>query len=232
MLSVLVPNDKGFERALTVHRSGLPLKIAVFTAASEVFSMKNTNASIAESIERFRAFIPSAVREGLAIRAYVSCAVACPFEGAIKPAAVRGVVDRLLALFDDDESRAALDVDLGDTIGVAHPREIEALLAEFDEDFRENQVTLHLHDTFGRAASCVRSALDLGVRSFDGSVAGLGGCPYAGTAERRAPGNIASETLVRAVHAAGFETGVDLVRLDQAAAFARTLVGRGSDPPE
>jgi hydroxymethylglutaryl-CoA lyase len=157
----------------------LPLKIAVFTAASETFSKKNTNATIAETIERFRAFIPRAVAEKMQIRAYVSCAIACPFEGPIKPAAVRSVVDQLFTLFDTDESRAALDIDLGDTIGVAHPHEIEALLGEFDEDLRENQVTLHLHDTFARAASCVKAALDLGVRSFDGSVAGLGGCPYA-----------------------------------------------------
>ncbi|MBL8746797.1 MAG: hydroxymethylglutaryl-CoA lyase [Phycisphaerae bacterium] len=232
IFSVLVPNEKGFDRALAIHRAGRPLKIAVFTAASETFSRKNTNASIAESIERFRAFIPRAVHEKMPIRAYVSCAVACPFEGPIAPSAVRRVTDSLLELFDSDDARAALDIDLGDTIGVAHPKQIEALLSEFEEDLRDNQLTLHLHDTFGRAASCVRTALDLGVRSYDGSIAGLGGCPYAGTTERRAPGNIATETLVRTIHAAGFSTRVNLDRLAEAASFASTLVGRQDGRPD
>lgn len=227
VISVLVPNEKGFERALAIHRSGRPLKIAVFTAASETFSRKNTNASIAETIERFRAFVPRAAAEGMAMRGYVSCAIACPFEGPISPTTVRMVADRLLAIFENDRQRNVLDIDLGDTIGVAHPHEIEALLRAFEPEMRSRQVTLHLHDTFGRAASCVRTALDLGVRSFDGSVAGLGGCPYAGTHDRRAPGNIATETLVRTVHAAGLNTRVDVDRLQRAARFAASLIGGG-----
>lgn len=226
VISVLVPNEKGFERALAIHRGGRPLKIAAFTAASETFSKKNTNATIAESIERFRLFILRAVAEGMAVRLYVSCAVACPFEGPIAPAAVRRVVDRLLDLLDDDAARAALDIDLSDTIGVAHPHEIAALLRAFDQRLIDNQITLHLHDTFGRATACVRAALDAGVRSFDGSAGGLGGCPFAGTPQRRAPGNISTELLVSAVEQAGFRTNIDPARLRLAAEFARSLVAR------
>lgn len=226
VLSVLVPNEKGFDRALNVHRAGLPLKIALFTAASETFSRRNTNASIAETIERFRPIVPRAIAEGMPIRMYISCAIACPFEGPISPDAVRRVVDQLLAMVEDQDDRGDIDIDLGDTIGVAHPHEIDALLDCFDEEFRRSQLTLHLHDTFGRAADCVRAALQRGVRSFDGSVAGLGGCPYASTPLKRAPGNIDTELLVRTIHAAAFSTSVDTGRLTGAAVFARTLIAR------
>lgn len=222
---MLVPNEKGFERALAFHRRGMPLKIALFTAASETFAQKNTNASIAQTIERFRPIVPRAVEAGMDLRFYVSCAVACPFEGAIAPWAVRRVVDQLLALVDDEDERLAVDIDLGDTIGVGHPHEIEALLNEFDDGMRE-QITLHLHDTFGRAASCVLAGLNAGVISFDGSAGGLGGCPYASTPGRRAPGNISTEVLVRAVHGAGFVTRVDLEALAEAGAYARQIVER------
>ncbi len=227
--SVLVPNEQGFERALAIHRRGLPLKVAFFTAASETFSRKNTNASIAESIDRFRPIVERALEAGMAIRLYISCAVACPFEGAIAPKAVRRVADLLLDLFPQGR-RSQADIDLGDTIGVAHSHEIQALLRHFDEPPR-GQFTLHLHDTFGRAADCVKTALDLGVRSFDGSVAGLGGCPYASTPQKRAPGNIATETLVRTIQGAGYETGVNLDRLAEAASFARQIVAAARGSP-
>ena len=220
VLSVLVPNAVGFEKALAVHRAGLPLKIAVFTAASETFSRRNTNASIAETIERFAAFLPRAFAEGMAVRMYISCAVACPFEGPITPAAVRRVADMLRALVP---AGASADLDLGDTIGVARPADIAALLGEFTGAERA-ALTLHLHDTFGRAADCVRQALALGVRSFDGSVAGLGGCPYAGTKESPAPGNISTATLVNTVEREGFETGVNMGSLENAARYAREIV--------
>lgn len=223
VLSVLVPNEKGFDRALAIHASGLPLKIALFTAASETFASKNTNASIAETIERFRVFLPRAFEAGMHVRMYVSCAVACPFAGPIRPEAVRRVVDQLLALAPNDEERSRLDIDLGDTIGVAHPHEIEALLRAFEPRFRAEQITLHLHDTFNRASACVRAALDLGVRSFDGSAGGLGGCPYAGTPQRPAPGNIATELLVSTVHDAGYRTGVDPALLAESGAIARSI---------
>jgi len=123
--------------------------------------------------------------------------------------------------------QAELDLDLGDTIGVAKPRDIWTLLEAFDASAR-SRMTLHLHDTFHRATDCVRTALDMGVRSFDGSAGGLGGCPYASTKEKRAPGNISTEALVRAAHDAGYETGVDLDALAAAGEFARKIVARAA----
>ncbi|MEM8834502.1 MAG: hydroxymethylglutaryl-CoA lyase [Planctomycetota bacterium] len=225
--SVLVPNEKGFDRALGAHESGLPLKVALFTAASETFSQKNTNTSIAGTIERFAPVVEGALAAEMSLRLYVSCAVACPFEGPIGPAAVRRVVDLLDELVETQAQRTSLDIDLGDTIGVAEPNDITALLDEFD-DAERARLTLHLHDTHGRAADCVRTALDLGVASFDGSVAGIGGCPYASTPDSRAPGNLDTLTLVRTVHDAGFETGVDLDELEHAARIAREVVSKGA----
>jgi len=228
LLSALVPNEKGFDAACAVNeRAGRRLigKISVFTAASETFSRKNTNASIDETIERFAAFVPRAFAVGFEVRMYVSCAVACPFEGPIAPSAVRAVVDKLRAITPPGH---AGEIDLGDTIGVATPNDIRALLGEFDDRERA-AATLHLHDTFGRAGACVREAIGLGVRSFDGSVAGLGGCPYAGTPEKPAPGNIATETLIRAARDAGLECAVDDAALAAAAAFARETVAAARD---
>ncbi len=223
--SVLVPNEKGFDRALAFHDpdAGFPLKIALFTAASETFSLRNTNASIARTLDRFAPIIPRALAAGMRIRLYISCAVACPFEGAISPARVRRVADDLLALFDSDAARDAAELDLGDTLGAATVDHTRALLTAFELSQRES-LTLHLHDTFARAAPCVAAALDMGVHSFDGAAGGLGGCPYASTPGRRAPGNISTELLVRTVRAAGYETGVDEHALAEAGRFARSIV--------
>jgi hydroxymethylglutaryl-CoA lyase len=203
-------------------------KVSVFTAASQTFSKKNTNASIAETIERFRPAVAEAHAEDLDVRAYVSCVIACPFEGPIAPSKVVDVCDMLHEL-DVDE------IDLGDTIGAGTPETITNLLHEYSARFpivdAGVPLTLHLHDTFGRASECVKMALDMGVRSFDGSVAGLGGCPYAsktlpdGTIQR-APGNISTELLVRTIQDAGYETGVDHVALARAAEFAREIVAK------
>jgi hydroxymethylglutaryl-CoA lyase len=229
VFSVLVPNERGFDAALEVHERGLDLKAAMFTAASETFSRRNTNASIDETLERFRPIVPRAIEAGMPMRFYVSCAVACPYEGPVSPAQVAAVSAELLDLVPDGAERGRVDLDLGDTIGVAHPDDIAALLGAMTDRLGDGvlgQTTLHLHDTHGRAAACVKTALGLGVRSFDGSVAGLGGCPFASTDGARAPGNIATETLVSAVHEAGHETGVDLDLLREAAAHARRLVER------
>jgi hydroxymethylglutaryl-CoA lyase len=224
VFSVLVPNEQGFERALALHDAKeFPLKIALFTAASEAFNKKNTNASIDESIARFAPIVPHALDAGMQIRFYISCAVECPFAGHTEPSAVRTVVDILMDLVPP-HARAGIDIDLGDTVGVAHPADIAALCAEHTDLLA--QTTLHLHDTSGRATDCVRTALELGVRSFDGAAGGLGGCPYASTPEKRAPGNIDCAALVRTVHEAGFETGIDLDALDEAGAFAQTLAVR------
>lgn len=233
VLSALVPNERGLESALAVNEAagGIQIsKLSVFTAASETFSKKNTNASIAETIERFTPIVSAAREHGLEVRGYVSCVIACPFEGPIAPGAVARVVERLIAIGVDE-------IDLGDTIGAGMPESVSAMLRDSIaavgglglNDFDEPNMTLHLHDTFGHAGMCVRAALDLGLRSFDGSAAGLGGCPYASTPGRRAPGNISTELLVRTVHEAGHETGVDLGRLEVAAGFAREIVARARE---
>lgn len=241
MLSALVPNEKGLQGLLAANQAAgqvagqvgdrtLIKKASVFTAASQRFSQENTNATIAETIERFKPVIREAHAAGLLVRGYVSCIIACPFEGPVAPAQVADVCLALLDLGVDE-------LDLGDTIGAATPETTRALfehlyhLAHLDPAKTNVPITLHLHDTFGRAAECVKVALDLGVRSFDSSAAGLGGCPYASTrnpdgSTKRAPGNIATETLARAVHSAGYTTNVDLAALARASEFARTLTNR------
>lgn len=225
MLSALVPNERGMAGLLEANAAAgrrLISKASVFTAASETFARKNTNASVAETIERFGPVVRMAREQGIRVRGYVSCAVACPFEGAIAPAAVVDVVRRLVDLGVDE-------IDVADTIGAGTPETVgamlEAVMAAMGGAWTgAERFTLHLHDTFGRAGACVERALELGVRSFDGSVAGLGGCPYASTPGRRAPGNIATETLVRVVHRAGFVTGVDEAKLSTAGARAGAMV--------
>jgi hydroxymethylglutaryl-CoA lyase len=226
MLSALVPNEKGLEGALEVNkRAGRKVisKVSVFTAASETFSRKNTNASIAETLKRFEPVVARAHAEGLLVRGYVSCAFECPFEGKIEPSKVAQVAQALHDMGCDE-------IDLGDTIGAAEPATvmllIHGMLSRLGDGLFE-YTTLHLHDTYGRAAACVEEALSLGVRSFDGAVAGLGGCPYATREGRRAPGNISTELLVRTVRDAGFECGVEAERLREAGVFAEGLVGGG-----
>jgi hydroxymethylglutaryl-CoA lyase len=220
--SALVPNTQGLTAALALSPQVLH-KLSVFTAASETFALKNTNATIAQTLDRFIPVIAGAHQHHLSIRGYISCVIACPFEGPIAPAAVRRAADQLWNLGVDE-------IDLGDTIGAADPASTRALLHEFRDwpNGRNGQpgLTLHLHDTFGKAASCVRVALDSGLRSFDGSVAGLGGCPYASTPTNRAPGNISTELLVRTIHDAGLRTHVDLAALEAAATFARDIVAK------
>lgn len=229
-LSVLVPNEKGMERAMESDRAAggaLIDKVSVFTAASESFSRKNTNASIGESIRRLVPVIASARALGKRTRGYVSCIVRCPYEGAVDPERVGEVCARLLEAGVDE-------LDLGDTIGAGTPETIlppileaiEALDGRASNDFGEPTLTLHLHDTFGNASACVREALTLGVRSFDASAAGLGGCPFASVGGARAPGNIATELLVRTIEDTGFETGVNRARLAHASAFAERVVSR------
>lgn len=225
VLSALVPNERGLAGVLRVNGAAgrrLISKIAVFTAASEAFSKRNTNATIEETLERFVPVVAGAKREELSVRGYVSCAIACPIEGPVSPGRVVGVCERLLTLGVDE-------IDLGDTIGAGTPETIRDLLRACERSFPlvgTRPVTLHLHDTFGRAAACVRTALDAGVRSFDGAAGGLGGCPYASTPGKRAPGNISTEALVRTVHQAGFETGVDMDALAAAGAFAMEMAQR------
>ena len=199
--SALTPNLKGFEAALACQVD----EVAIFTAASESFTQKNINCSIAESIERFIPLIDQAKSYNLRVRAYVSCIAACPYEGAIAPEKVREVTARLLEL-------GCYEVSLGDTIGVGRPHEIARLLRFLLNEFSSQQLALHFHDTYGQALANIYVALELGFRRFDSSVAGLGGCPYA----RGASGNVATEDLVYLLQGAGLETGIDLPALIRA----------------
>lgn len=237
--SALVPNERGLDSALRVraatlarHGRALPDKLSVFTAASQTFSKRNTNASIEESIARFGPVAAACRSERIALRAYVSCIVACPFEGAIAPDAVARVVEMLVALGVDE-------IDLGDTIGAGTPQTISRVLERViplvpahvqavgppgPAEGVGPSLTLHLHDTFGAAASCVAPALECGVRSFDASAGGLGGCPYASTPGRRAPGNISTASLLAAIERAGFTTRVDAGAMAKASNVALAIV--------
>jgi hydroxymethylglutaryl-CoA lyase len=209
--SALVPNERGLERALEARVD----KIAVFTAASESFARKNINASIAESIERFRPVVDAARAARLPVRGYISCVVACPFEGPIDARAVADVSRALLAIGVDE-------IDLGDTIGVAVPGDIDRLLAAHASVVPIERITMHLHDTRGTALACAWRAIELGITSFDASCGGLGGCPYA----PGATGNAATEELVYACEGSSRSTGVDLQALLGVGRFIESALGR------
>jgi hydroxymethylglutaryl-CoA lyase len=204
LFSVLVPNEKGLERALACGAR----KVSVFTAASEGFARKNINATIAESIERFRPVVAGAHAAGARVRGYVSCVVACPYDGPTAPEVVRETCVRLAEIGVDE-------LDLGDTIGVAHPDEVERMLAACASVRPMRELVLHLHDTQGRAISCAERALALGVRRFDGSTGGIGGCPYAPGAR----GNVATEELSALCESRGYRTSLDRAALGEAARF-------------
>ncbi|HYE02542.1 MAG TPA: hydroxymethylglutaryl-CoA lyase [Phycisphaerales bacterium] len=238
VFSALTPNLTGLGGALEANtraQGRLIGRVGVFTAASEEFCRRNINATIAESLLRFAPVIERAHAEGLGVRGYISCVIACPFQGPVAPGEVVRVAEGLLGLGVDE-------LDLGDTIGAATPESTERLLTAYarvvpladDAPGARVRTTLHLHDTRGRAADCVRTALGMGVRSFDGSVAGLGGCPYASRPGGRAPGNIATELLMRTVEEAGYSVGADAGRLALAGEFARALARRaradGAEP--
>jgi hydroxymethylglutaryl-CoA lyase len=194
LYSVLVPNMKGFEAALAAK----PDEIVVFGAASEAFSQKNINCSIAESIERFRPVAAAARTHGMRVRGAISCALGCPYQGEVEPAAV-GYVARLM------KDIGVQHVGVADTIGVGTPektkRAIEAALAIYDLA----DISGHFHDTYGMATANVYACLELGIATFDASIAGLGGCPYA----KGATGNVATEDLLYLLAGLGIETGID-----------------------
>jgi len=232
--SALVPNERGLEAALAVNHNArqnygierLIDKVSVFTAASEGFSLKNTNATIEETLQRFDPVLAKAHEHGLMVRGYISCIVQCPFDGAINPESVGDVMTRLLEMGVDE-------LDLGDTIGAATPETIEPVImeaidrldGESTNSFGDPTLTLHLHDTLGHAAECVKLALELGVRSFDSAAGGLGGCPYASTEGNRAPGNISTLALVQTIRDAGRTANIDDAALIEASKFAAGLIG-------
>lgn len=226
ILSALVPNERGMRALLEVNDrahaergvSRFLGKAALFTAASETFSKRNTNASISETIERFGPVVAMARDAGVLVRGYVSCAIECPFEGAIDPSAVARVAEALAALGVDE-------IDLGDTIGAGTPETTATLVrAVAASSAGATPLTLHLHDTRGLAVACALAAAAEGVRSFDASAAGLGGCPYASREGAPAPGNVATALLAGALRAAGFTVSIDDAALARADALARELV--------
>ncbi len=206
---VLTPNLKGFEAAAAAGAT----EVAVFAAASESFSQKNINCSIAESIERFAPVFEAAKARGIRVRGYVSCVIACPYEGPIAPSAVADVSK---ALFD----RGAYEVSLGDTIGVGTPASVERMLDAVVRVVPVEKLAGHFHDTYGMAVANVDASWRLGIRTFDSSISGLGGCPYA----KGATGNVATEDVVYLLHGLGAETGIDLDALvDTSAWISATL---------
>lgn len=209
--SALVPNAKGLERA---RAAGLA-EIAVFMSASETHNRKNTNRSIASSLETFEEVVPPALQSGMRVRAYVSTVWGCPYEGEVDPVRALDITERLLAL-------GCYQVSLGDTIGVGTPRQTERILGVFLEKVTPEKLALHFHDTRGTALPNVLVGLGLGVRDFDASIGGLGGCPYA----PGAAGNVATEDLVYMLHGMGIETGLDLDKLIDAAKLAEKIIGR------
>jgi hydroxymethylglutaryl-CoA lyase len=208
---VLTPNLKGFEAAQAAGAD----EVAIFASASESFSQKNINCSIDESFERFLPVIAAADAAGIPVRGYVSCVIACPYEGAIAPDAVARVAARLM-------ESGCYQVSLGDTIGAGTPAAIAAMLTAVERLVPAKDLAGHYHDTGNNALSNVSASLDFGLRTFDSAVGGLGGCPYAPGAK----GNVATGPLVTMLEARGFQTGIDFSKLDKAAAFVTGLVGR------
>jgi hydroxymethylglutaryl-CoA lyase len=195
---VLAPNLKGFEAA----RAAGATEVAIFGAASESFSKRNINCSIAESLERFRPVADAAKQHGIKVRGYVSCVLGCPYEGDIAPAQVAKVAGALYEM-------GCYEISLGDTIGTGTPAKAKAMLDACTAQVPVEKLAGHYHDTYGQALANIYASLELGVRSFDASVAGLGGCPYAAGAS----GNVATEDVVYMLHGLGARTGVDLERL-------------------
>ena len=211
--TVLVPNLKGLERAL---QSGAK-RVAVFVSASETFSQKNTNRSIAAGMEETAKVVEAALRAGVTVRGYLSTVFVCPFEGPIEPAVSAGLTRGLLEMGCDE-------VSLGDTIGAAVPEDVDAVLGQLSEASRPH-LALHLHDTYGTALANVTRGLERGIRVFDSSVGGAGGCPYA----PGATGNLASEDLVYLLQKGGWSHGIDLEKLLEAARFLEGELGRSLD---
>jgi hydroxymethylglutaryl-CoA lyase len=212
VFSALVPNEAGYER---FRQARLPVA-AFFVSASETHNRKNVNRGIAEHLERFRPVADRARADGVGLRAYVSTVCGCPYEGDVPVGAVVGLVERLVAL-------GAGEISLGDTIGVGHPAQVRALVEAVAGVVPLARVALHLHDTWGRALANVQAGYEAGVRTFDASLGGLGGCPYAPGAS----GNVATEDVVDLFARAGVDTGVDLDALVDATAWLeREVLGR------
>ena len=208
---VLTPNLKGFEAA----RAAGATEVAVFGAASEAFSKKNINCSIAESLVRFRPVVEHALKANIKVRGYISCVVGCPYEGDIEP---RKVADVAAALYD----MGCYEVSLGDTIGVGTPGKTQLMIEACTKRVPAKLLAGHYHDTYGQALANIYASMELGVATFDSSVSGLGGCPYA----KGASGNVATEDVVYMLQGLGIETGIDLDKLVETGAWISAFLKR------
>ncbi len=208
---VLTPNLKGFEGALAAGAT----EVAIFGAASEAFSRKNINCSIAESLERFRPVAEAAKKANVKVRGYVSCALGCPYEGEVAPQRVAEVAAALYEM-------GCYEVSLGDTIGVGTPGKAKAMIEACAKRVPLERLAGHYHDTYGQALANIYASFELGVSTFDASIAGLGGCPYA----RGATGNVATEDVVYMLQGMGARTGVDLDRLVEIGQWICGVLGK------
>jgi hydroxymethylglutaryl-CoA lyase len=209
--SVLTPNMKGFEAALPTR----PDEIVVFGAASEAFSQRNINCSIEDSVERFRPVVKAAHEHGIKVRAAISCALGCPYQGEVTPDEVERVAMLLKGIGVDH-------CGVADTIGVGTPKRVQAAMERALRHFPLDEVSGHFHDTYGQALANIYACLEMGIHTFDASVAGLGGCPYA----KGATGNVATEDVLFMLNGLGVETGLDIEHLIDAAAFISGALGR------
>jgi hydroxymethylglutaryl-CoA lyase len=210
-LIALVPNLKGLELA---QKKGVK-ELALFTATSNSFNQKNINASVEESLDRLRPVAIEAIRSGLKIRGYISTVFGCPYEGKTSPEVLKKVANRLMDF-------GCYQLSLGDTIGVADPYQVQSILTEMKNHFDLDQMAMHFHDTYGRALANVTVSLQEGIRTFDSSAGGLGGCPYA----QGATGNVATEDLMAMLEKMGHPTGIDGAKLKEAVAFIFSKLGK------
>lgn len=209
--SALVPNLYGMQKAM---RAGIK-DIAVFTAASDLFNQHNINCSIEESLDRIRPIMELALEQDIQVRAYISCALGCPYQGAINPKEVLKIAEQLLEL-------GAHEISLGDTIGVGTPKQTTDLIKAIESSIPLSKIAMHFHDTYGQAIANTYAALESNIRRFDSSVAGLGGCPYA----RGASGNVSTEDMLYLLHGLGIQTGIDIYDVVAAGDMICKAMGR------
>lgn len=212
---VLVPNVKGLERAIK-SGDGFLKEIAIFGASSEGFSKKNTNCTIQEGLDSFRAVVEFAHKHGIKVRGYLSTVVACPYDGPTAPETVAKLAKKYI------DELGCYELSLGDTIGVGTPKTIQDMLRAVLTEVPANKLAIHAHDTYGQGVANVLAAVEMGVRTVDASVAGLGGCPYA----KGASGNVSTEDVVYALEGMGYETGIDLEWLSGTGRWITDIMGK------